>query len=194
MLVTVQVTASFSNIAFHLQQIWLQSLVAINSESRLTLFPSFCTPPSEVAVLFYSNLSRCPFLRQVVYLDLLLCTGFDSEHAVFSETNDWYQDWAKRWALLWLATTSCQFHRKFHFTWNKKWLIAALYLQIIKTLWVTIARMVACFPQASLLLPAATAADSETPCVCARQSDPPALPAWESCPKSLVIDFAVKTF
>ena len=32
--------------------------------------------------------------------------------------------------------------------------------------------MVVCFPQASLSLPAATAADSETPCVCARQSYP----------------------
>ena len=38
--------------------------------------------PSEVAVLFDSNLSRRPFLGQVVDLDLLLCTGFDLEHAV----------------------------------------------------------------------------------------------------------------
>ena len=76
------VTTWLSNIAFHLQPIWLQTLVAIDSESRLTLFPSFCAPPSEVAGLFYSNLSRHPFLGQVVDLDLLLCTGFDSEHAV----------------------------------------------------------------------------------------------------------------
>ena len=54
----------------------------ICSESRLTSFPSFCAPPSEVAGLFDSNLSRHPFLGQVVDLDLLLCTGFDSEHAV----------------------------------------------------------------------------------------------------------------
>ena len=38
--------------------------------------------------------------------------------------------------------------------------------------WVSIARVVACFPQASRSRPAATAADSETPCVCARPSDP----------------------
>ena len=38
--------------------------------------------------------------------------------------------------------------------------------------WVSIARVVACFPQASRPRPAATAADSETPCVCARPSDP----------------------
>ena len=76
------VTTWLSNIAFHLQSIWLQTLVAIDSESRLTSFPRFCAPPSEVAVLFDSNLSRLPFLGQVVDLDLLLCTGFDSEHAV----------------------------------------------------------------------------------------------------------------
>ena len=35
-----------SNITFHLQLIWLQTLVTINSESRQTLFPSFCTQPS----------------------------------------------------------------------------------------------------------------------------------------------------
>ena len=38
--------------------------------------------------------------------------------------------------------------------------------------WVSIARVIARFPKASQSLPAATAADSETPCVCARQSDP----------------------
>ena len=54
----------------------------IYSESHLTLFPSFCFPPSEKAVLFDSNLSRRPFLGQVVDLDLLLCTGFVLEDAV----------------------------------------------------------------------------------------------------------------
>ena len=63
------VTTWLSNIAFHLQSIWLQTLVAIDSESRLTSFPRFCAPPSEVAGLFDLNLSRLPFLRQVVDLD-----------------------------------------------------------------------------------------------------------------------------
>ena len=66
-----------SNITFHLLPIWLQTLVAIDSESRLTSFPSFCVPPSEVAELFYSNLSRCPSLSlvvQVVGLELTACT------------------------------------------------------------------------------------------------------------------------
>ena len=49
-------------IAFLLRPIWLQTLVAIDSESRVTSFPSFCAPPSEVAALFYSNLSRRLFL------------------------------------------------------------------------------------------------------------------------------------
>ena len=71
-----------SNIAFHLRLIWLQTLVAIDSELRLTLFPRFCAPPSEVAALFDSNLSRHPFLGQVVATDLLLCTRFNLEHAV----------------------------------------------------------------------------------------------------------------
>ena len=75
------VTTWLSNITFHLQLIWLQTLVAIDSESCLTPFPS-CALPSEVAVLLYLNLSRCPFLRQVVDLDLLLCTCLDSEHEV----------------------------------------------------------------------------------------------------------------
>ena len=69
-------------VAFHLRPIGLQTLVAINSESYQTSFPSFCVPPFEVAVLFNLNLSRCPFVGQVINLDLLLCTGFYSEHAV----------------------------------------------------------------------------------------------------------------
>ena len=76
------VTTWLSNITFHLLLIGLQAVVAINSESCQTSFPSFCTPPSEVSVLCNLNVSRHPFLRQVVDLDLLLCTGFDWEHAV----------------------------------------------------------------------------------------------------------------
>ena len=80
------ITTWLSNIAFHLWQIWQQTLVAINSESRMTSFPSFARHHlirwSEVAALFNSNLSRRPFLGQVVDSDLLLCTWFDLEHAV----------------------------------------------------------------------------------------------------------------
>ena len=74
------VSTWLSNIAFHSLAIWQQTLVAIDSESCQTLFQSFCAQPPEVTVLFKWNLSRCPFLGQVVNLDLLLCTGFNSEH------------------------------------------------------------------------------------------------------------------
>ena len=49
--------------------------------------------------------------------------------------------------------------------------------------WVSIARVVACFPQASRSRPAATAADSETPCVCARPSDP-RKQSWRVAPRA----------
>ena len=74
------VTTWLSNISFHLLQIWLETLVAINSESRLTSFPSLCSLPSEVAVLFNSNLRRLPFLGQVVDLDHRI--QFGRGHAV----------------------------------------------------------------------------------------------------------------
>ena len=67
----------------YLRLIWLQTLVAIDLESRQTLFPSFCVSPSKAAEpVFNWNLSRQHFLPQVVNLDLLLCTRFDLEDAV----------------------------------------------------------------------------------------------------------------
>ena len=74
-------------------------------------------------MLLDSNLSRPPFLWQVVNLDLLLCTGtgcFVPMSYFYTETNDWSKDGARWWELLWSATTSRQFHLKFHFTWKKK--------------------------------------------------------------------------
>ena len=82
LILSTLITTWLSSIAFHLQPIWLQTLVAIHSQLLLTLSPSFCTPPLEVAVQFDLNLSRGPFLGQVVQLDLLLCTGINQEHAV----------------------------------------------------------------------------------------------------------------
>ena len=61
-----------------------------------------------------SYTSKIPILP--VDFHLLLCTGFDSEHAATqrcsffdSETNGWSKGWAKRWALLCSATASRQF-------------------------------------------------------------------------------------
>ena len=59
----------------------LAAKLAIDSESCQGSFPSFWTPSSEVAVLFNWNLCRHLFLSQVLKLDLLLCTGFNLEHA-----------------------------------------------------------------------------------------------------------------
>ena len=61
-----------SKIAFHLRPFWLKTLFAIDSESCQRSFPSFCAPPCEVAVLLNKN---------VVDLDLQLCTGPEQEHA-----------------------------------------------------------------------------------------------------------------
>ena len=71
-------------VTFHLLPIGLQTLVAIYSESYQKSLSCLCAPPSEVAVLFQvsSNLSRRPYLGQVIDLDLLLCTGFNLEHVV----------------------------------------------------------------------------------------------------------------
>ena len=82
LVLSMLVTTLLSNIAFHLQPIWLQTLIAIDSESHLTLFPSICAQLSEVVALFDWNMSRRPFLGQVVDSDLLLFTGFNLEHAV----------------------------------------------------------------------------------------------------------------
>ena len=135
------VTTWFWNITFHLLPIWLQTLVAIDSELRLTSFPSFCAPPSEVAVLFYSNLSRRPFLGQVVDIDLLLCTGFNSEHVVLF----WCHILAQRrmndrkikqsnGRCLGRRQLLADSKKNFSPSWKKKRLVAARNLQSIKIL------------------------------------------------------------
>ena len=55
-----------TGLSIDLQQIRLQTLVVIDSKSCQTLFPSFCVPPFKVAVLFYQNPSRLPFLGQFI--------------------------------------------------------------------------------------------------------------------------------
>ena len=93
------VTTWLSNIAFHLLPIWLQTLVAIDSELCQTLFQSFCVLPSEVTVLFKWNLSRLPFLGQVVNLDLLRCTRFNSEHVALFLCHNFTQSLMKDWKI-----------------------------------------------------------------------------------------------
>ena len=67
--------------------------------------------PSEVAVLFDLNLSRLPFLGHIVPFNLLLFTGFNSEHAVLflchiftqRSTTHCKMEWR---SLLWPAETA----------------------------------------------------------------------------------------
>ena len=163
-------TGWLSNIAFHLQPIWLQASVAIDSESRLTLFPSFWAQPSEVAALFYLNLSRCPFLGQVVDSDLLLCTGLDLEHAVlflyhiFTQRpmNDRKIERSDGRCLgrqqLVANSIEISLHMKEKSDSSRPEIYKALKPCWLLN-WVSIARVVACFPQASRSLPAATASD-----------------------------------
>ena len=138
--------------------IW--SRCALRFESEQTLFP------------WTGGRFRSAALRRILFgtCDFVPISYF------YSETNDRSKDWAKKWVRLWSATTSRQFIENL-ILHEKKWLVSARYLQSIKPFWllkwVSIARVVACFPQASRSWPAATAANSETLCVCARPSDPP---------------------
>ena len=138
----------------------VQILVAIDSELRLTSFPSFCAQPSEVTALFDWNLSRRPFLRQVVNTDLLLCTGSIRNMrfcscVIFLLRDEWMiERLSEAMGAAWSATTSRWFHENFIPHEDKKWLVAAQNLQSIKPYWllnwISIARVVACFLQASL--------------------------------------------
>ena len=175
------VTTWLSNIAFHLRPIWLQTLAEIDSESCQRSFQSFCAQPSEVAVLLDLNLSRRPFLRQVVDLDLLLCTGFDSEPVVlfqcdiFTQRPTMIERLSKAMCAALVGNNFSPIPSKI--TWKK---IDSPRPDIYKAWkpcwlsnWVSFARVEAGFPQASL--PAATAADSEALCVFSRLSEPPKL-------------------
>ena len=172
------------NIAFHLLPIWQQTLVAIDSESRQTSFSSFCAAPSEVAVLLKVVLQaeQAPFpltgrwLRSAALHRIRLGTcGIVPMLYVYSETNEieWMiESLSEAMGAAFVGNKFSGIPSKFSFHMKKKWLSAARNLQSIKTFltlelrltsyWVIIARVVACFPQASLSLPAATAADSET--------------------------------
>ena len=182
----------------------------MDSESSLTSFPSFCTQPSEVAALFNSNLSRLPFLGQVINSVLLLCrvcTGFDLEHVflflchIFTQRpkNDRKVERSDVCCLGQQQLLTNSIEISFHMKKKSDLSLPEIY-KALKPCWllnwVSIARVEACFPQA----PAATAADLETPCACARPSDwlllsyPRKSCQQESCPKRLAVDFALWTF
>ena len=127
-------------------------------------------------------MSRRPLLRQVVDLDLLLCTGLDSENVVLflchiftqrptTDRNVERSD-GRCFGRQQLLTYSIEIfisHEKkvtcccpkfisrpdIYKALNPCWLLN----------WVSITRVVGWFPQASLPLPTPTAANLETPCV-----------------------------
>ena len=90
----------------------------------------------------------------------------------------------KQLARPWLATTSRQFYWNFISHEKEKWHVTALYLQSIKTL---LALELSQYRKSGSMFsssePAATAADSETPCVCARPSDP-RKQSWRAAPRA----------
>ena len=202
------VTILLSNIAFHLRPIWQQTLVAIDSESRLTSFPSFCALPSEVAALFNTNLSRRPFLGQVVDSDLLAgcCFAQDSirkmwfwSYVIFLLRDQWMiERLSKAMGVALVGNNFSPILSKFYFTWKikvtRRLVVAARKLQSTKT-FVTLE--LSQYQKSGFIFsssePVAASSDcrwlGNTLCLC--------LPVrlaqaeQESSPKSLAVDFAL---
>ena len=164
---------------------------------------SFCSPPPEVAALFDSNLSRCPFLGQVLNSDLLLCTGFDWEHAVLflchmftqgpmtdTKIEQSYGRCLGRQQLL-AISMEISFRVK-----KQKRLVAALYLQSIKTLLTLELRQYSkSGSMFSSCVPVAASSDcsrlGNTIGLCSPVRVRPAQAEQKSCPMSLAVDFAL---
>ena len=159
-----------SNIAFHLQPIWFQST---QNHARHCFKLLLATIWSHCAAQFESEQTPFPQTGRrlgsaALHRKWFGTGGFVPMSYFYSETNGSSKDWAKRWALLWSATTSRQLHPKFHLT-RKKGQISAKRQKLLY-----------CKSGSSSSEPYAarsdcrgSAADSETPCVCAAQSDPP---------------------
>ena len=177
------------------------NLVAIDSESFLTSFPSFCAPPSEVAVLFNSNLSTPPFPGHVVNLDLLFCTGFDSEQAVLFLCHIFTQrpmtdrkierSDGRGFGRQQLLANSIEIfisHEK------KKWLVAARNLQSIKTL---LTLELSQYRKSGSMFSSSEPVAARSDCrrlgnaLCLCSPVRPAQAELESGPKSLAVDFAL---
>ena len=152
--------------------------------------------------LFYLNLSRRPFLRQVIAsdLDLLLCTGFNSEHVVLFlfhiltqkpiTVRKIEQNNGRCFGLQQVLANSIEV---FISHIKKKWLVAAQNIQSIKTL-LTVELSPYCKSGSmfSSSEPVAVRSDcrwlENTLCLCSPVRPAQAVP--ESCPKSLADDFA----
>ena len=185
-------------------------MVAIDSELRLTLFTSFCAQPSEVSVLFYSNLRRCPFLGEVV-IYLLLSTGFFLEDVVlflclFLLTRRMLNE--TMGAAL-VGDNFSPIPSKISFHMKRKWLVTAR--TYMKSKWLVAAQTLHCLQSIETFLPlelslyrkSSSMFSSSEPvaarsdcrplgnvrCLCSPVRPAQAVP--ESCPKSLAVDFAL---
>ena len=105
-------------------------------------FPGFCSPPSEVAVLFNLNLSRFSFLGQVIDLDLLFCTVFNSHwihnmqicsYALFLLINQWIIGrLSEKMGVVLVSVVCNNSPLKFYFPWIKSvWVVTFQNLQCI---------------------------------------------------------------
>ena len=142
------------------------------------MFLSFWMQLSKVAVLFYWNLSRCPFLWQVVDLDLLLCTGFNSAvlfpchiftQRPMTERKIELRDGQPSWALL--CNNFSPIPLKFSFHMKKKVTCCSQKFSIKTLLILELSQYSKSGSMFSSSEPVAAVANLEMPCVCSRQSD-----------------------
>ena len=135
-------TTLLSNFTFHRDpfgcKLWWQS-IQNNSRHRFWSFYAQAAQPFEGAVLFDSNLIRGPSLGQVVDFDLLLCTGFDSEDADLFLCHSFTQRPMNERKFERNEKKSDSSRPAIYKALNPFWL----------SNWVSIARVVACFSQAS---------------------------------------------
>ena len=194
------VTPWLPNIAFHLRPIWLQTLVAIDSELRLTSFPSFCAPPSEVAALFDSNMSRRPSLDrsliQTCYFaqDSIQNMLFSSCVIILLRDEWMIESLSEAIGAALVGNNFSPIPWKFHSTWKKKWLVTAQNLQSIKTLFAL--ELNQCRKSGSTFSSSEPVAASSDCCwlgnaLCLCLPIRPAQAEQESGPKSLAVDFAL---
>ena len=129
----------------------------------------------------------------------------------YSEIDGWSKDWVKQWAQLWSATTFCQFHQKFYFTWKKKVTrrcskFTNIYIHFNQNFdsqsqsqsLVKLSQYCKSGSTFSSSEPVAARSDCRRlgnalpVCLCSPVRPAKAVP--ERCPKSLALDFAAKTF
>ena len=159
-------------------------------------------------LLFDLNLSKHPFLGQVVNLDLLLCTGFDELHAELFpclffhlEINEWSKDWEKRWVLLLLVTSSWEIHRNSNSTKEQNPSSMPKIYKALKLFdaWTKLVLPLSWYHKSdSTFLQRACSKLQRLQQTKKRSlfvlAVRPAQAVQERCPKSLAIDFAIKTF